>query len=213
MTARGTIVIAGILLSALTLAGCVTVVEPPKAGLTEAEVQHFSHWNMDQSWYYTGISDELRPSVDQFVYVDPSDLGEPFVTCMNEAGYAQYQTESGGYSITDHEIDEQETITAYICTAKYQVDPRDYLLNSEQLGYLYDYYRTTLLPCLARAGFTDVGRIPARQKMEQFNPWNPYDGLPQDVFVKLTSKSLLVQMCPAAPPGSGFEMQWPGDYN
>ncbi len=210
MTVRGTVAIAGILLAALALAGCVTVVEPPKAGLTDAEAQSIVHENLDQFWTNTGLSDEqLRPEITPIALLSSAEATSAFITCMNEAGYSQYSTAyGGGYSVADHPIDTKEKLALYRCNARYQMDPREYRLNRAQLEYLYDYYQTTLIPCLARAGFVDLEQVATREQMLQYGGWNPYYSLPADTYAALTSESEVVRMCPATPVGSGFEMQW-----
>ncbi len=213
MTARGRVAIAGILLSALAVIGCVTVIEPPKSGFTDAEVDRMTQRRVDQNWNYVGVTDELQPDVGPVILLPSKDLAPMYALCMNEAGYDQYSVSpSGGYGILDHIVDEEEIATQYVCEARYQVDPRESALNEKQLNYLYDYYETMLEPCLARAGFTEFEQFSSRTDMDGEYPWNPYYGLPQEIFVKLTSKSQLVRMCPAAPVDSGFTMYWPGDY-
>ena len=211
--ARGRIAVAGILLAGLVLTGCVSVVEPPLPGVSDAEAERVTERGLDDAWSYSGISDQLRPNVERSGYTPLEDFGALFVLCMNDAGYPQYfGGEVGGYSMTDHVIDQDETIANYICTAKYQVDPREYMLNREQLEYLYDYYQRTLIPCLARAGLTDLEYIPTREEALQTGPWNPYYSLPDDTYATLTSESQLVRMCPPIPPGVDMKVYLPGSY-
>ena len=207
---RSSLAVAGILLAGLVLTGCVTVNSPPKPGLTQAERQEQLQRTADELWKSTGLPEGQRPAIDNLAPVGLDNVYDAFVTCMNRNGYHEYQTTpDGGYTIDNGDASTEETITVFRCQVTYQVDPNAYVLNSAQLAYLYDYYQDALVPCLVRAGYPDVALAsPTRREMIENGGWNPYVGVPNDIFSQLTSTSPLVRMCPPVPEEMGLDLQW-----
>lgn len=91
--------------------------------------------------------------------------------CMRSAGFADY--------VIAESDDEQRALDE--CVARYPAESAFSVYpSSAQLEQLYDYYRDTLVPCLAAHGFVSQGEAPSREEFTAARGqrrWTPYDAL------------------------------------
>jgi hypothetical protein len=149
--------------------------------------------------------DETRPDVQLIRYTSPRELAALKVECLNSAGFPDVTLTPDNAIAYGPVPPEQELafgLASYTCAAQYLVDPIYRVpLSAEQLGELYDYYLSGLIPCLADRGYptTDVpskGTFVANYASEG---WNPYQQsaplMAQDEWTRVN------QECPQWPSG------------
>jgi hypothetical protein len=178
----------------VSLAGC-SGASAPAPGLTSDEYAQIIREKQDFDWNRTNLRAELRPEIGLTVLTEPQSFGSALVTCLNSQGaddftydhgtvtYTPRSGELGSSSSTEEqvfaqELNDQTTIDMYYCSEKYQVDPSIVpLLTSRQLDYIYDYYVTSLVPCLREHG-VKVTSAPSRLLFappgQHELTWNPY---------------------------------------
>lgn len=187
----------------LALAGCTTVpVGEPRSGLSDAEEQLYAQ-SFALEW--AGIEVPGAPAVSVVSYVPPAGWGTVIAGCMNAAGYEDYSATRSGLSYSARESD-AESLALYTCIGQYPVrgDFSAYA-NKAQLEYLYDYFRDSLIPCLAREGYLVPGTAPSKESFTAVTVlprWNPYGALidrpPADVR----------ERCPASPFAGGLTVRY-----
>jgi hypothetical protein len=142
-------------LTAGLLTGCATP-PPVSPALTEAERDAFTAERNDARWqrFFSDRTDIQPPEIEVVAYVEPGGTLRRWASCINEAGYEQVREYGDGLTFN---VDRSEVDAAYLafytCAAQYPVDPAQLgYLSQRQLGLLWDYYETRLLPCLALNG-------------------------------------------------------------
>lgn len=71
--------------------------------------------------------------------------------------------------------------------------------SDDELAYTYDYYRQSLVPCLATLGFRTLAPPSRGSFLDSGGNWSPYDS----VFSALLSSeeiATMARVCPEAPP-------------
>lgn len=187
----------------LLLTGCSTVVAP-EPGLTADELDALRQYRAEGLWAATGLYPDQRPANPPVTTVSAEELPYAYVKCMNIAGFDDYAVQDDGYSVTgnDGESSELERLTNYLCAMSFDVEGEfESMPNASQIGYLYDYYAQTLVPCLAAHGYPP-DRVPTRTEFEaQGATWHPYFAMHADEWLELfADRSMLIE-CPPAPPG------------
>jgi hypothetical protein len=188
---------------ALTLAGCAPApVTEPLTGLSDEEEQLYAQ---SYALRWSGIEVGDAPSVDVVAYIPSAGWGTAVSGCMNAAGYADYTATPGGMTYpARNDADEERAL--YTCIGRYpvQADFSSYA-NKAQLEYLYDYFRDSLIPCLAAEGYVVPGQAPTREQFSEFTVqprWNPYNAL-------LTMPTTAVrERCPASPFAAGLTVRY-----
>lgn len=192
----------------LLLVGCVSAqpTMPPPPELSEAERQALVEQTLDDQWTYVSGSfpDAVRPSVDVVRFTTLEDQTAVLVECLNEAGFAATQNESGqGIEFEGIEAQaESYAMAYYTCQAEYPLDPlfRVPFTNAE-LEYLYYYTTGELTECVESHGY-ETTAPPSLQSFvesyEQGAAWSPFEavvGLSQSEFDELR------RACSQIPPG------------
>lgn len=155
----------------------------------------------------SGIELDVEPVVDVIAYVPPAGWGAAVAGCMNAAGYADYAASPRGMSYPARDEDDAgQALALYTCIGHYpvQADFSSYA-NKAQLEYLYDYFRNSLIPCLAAEGYIVPGTAPTREKFTSFTVeprWNPYNALPSQ------PDSAVRDACPASPFVGGLTVRY-----
>jgi hypothetical protein len=192
MVGRGILVVG----AALLLTGCVAHTSPPAAGLTDEEESLYSIVTAPSAG-----SNVLESDIEPVEYVPPAGWGTAVGGCMNAAGFPDYVGDGPNLRLPtgDAGVSYEQSLAFYVCLAKYPV-AADYssYINLEQLGYLYDYFRDSLIPCLGAAGYSMTGDVPTREEFVVITKephWHPYDALSDAAL----NDVLLRQNCPASP--------------
>ena len=173
---RFTAVAAAVLLA---LCGCAPTQTLPPAPAGD-ELDELIAVELDFQWQYVGLPpDGERPAVERERIVSGAEAQAVHHDCMVDAGYEDYTDAVGaifgGASIAMR-------VAIYECSARFPVPPSEFNLYSEnQLEFLYDYYVTSVIPCLEATG-VHVKDVPPRDEFvhpERFNlfSWSPFEGL------------------------------------
>ena len=188
---------------ALALAGCaVAPVTEPATGLTDEEQLLYAQ-SFALEW--SGIELADAPFVDVVAYVPSAGWGTAVSGCMNAAGYSDYSATRAGMTYPTRET-EQETRELYACIGKFPVQS-DFsaYANKAQLEFIYDYFRDSLVPCLAAEGYVVPGEAPSREQFIAFTVtprWNPYGALQADPPESVRER------CPASPFAAGLTVRY-----
>jgi hypothetical protein len=189
----------------LALAGC-TAVGPPPSGFSPRQWNERHELELDLSWQRTGLADSLRPPAPDTVAISPEEWAEAFATCMNDAGFDNYQAQGSGVMITEvsqtPEVADAQSIARYTCDASFRIAGYEGY-NDAEIDYLYDYYRDELIPCLALHLVEIAPRdVPTRQQFSEFfGGWNPYGAVTPGSQKVLFSDASIADECPDSPPG------------
>lgn len=167
-------------LAAALLTACAS--PPPSPALTEAERADYLAERNDVRWtrFFADRDDITPPEIEVVAYVPPQGSLRLWASCINEAGFEEVREYGDGLAFG---VDRSEVDAAYLafytCTAQYPIDPIALGYRSQrQLGLLWDYYDTRLLPCLALAGTPSAFEVSREDfvalGLEGVAP-NPYD--------------------------------------
>lgn len=195
------------LLVLLALTGCVQATHPPSSGFTDEQSMARALEYAD-ALYPDGLPDGYTVTI-----VEPQDLGDAIVGCLAERGFDNYSAIGDGVLWEGNDaVSEAEGQAWNLCSTVWQADPADTgALNEQQLGYLYDYYRESVVPCLAMAGITLPDPPTRAQFIASGGIWQPV--LPQSEtyvsggfdlgsspWVRSTPGGDLMARCPTWPP-------------
>ncbi len=201
--------------SVVLLCGCASVTAP-QPGLDSDEEADLKQYIADLNWQVTGLSDDLRPPPPRVTTVSPDDRVPAYVKCMNIAGFDNYRaTGGGGFEIGDASMDDRtdaELIADYVCNLSFEVDGQyDGWLNSGQLGYIFDYYRDSLVPCLETLGY-EVQDAPSRAEfIRTLGGWHPYFAVRESQQALFFDDARVIDECapmPAGIPDLGYAHLW-----
>lgn len=177
----------------LALAGCSTVAAPPP-GLSVSERAALQDRLRERAWQNTGLPDDSRPPDPLVVEVPIDEWGETYERCMANAGFPSYQYNGGDQP-------DDVTMAEYVCNVSLWPDAEQGWYNAAQLGYLYDYFDQTLVPCIALHG-GEVVDAPSRQEFfELFGGWSPYTSMRAADTQRIFSDKTVLRDCPPMPPG------------
>lgn len=164
----------------VALAGCVTPREPPP-GPSVSELENRAASRIDLAWANTGLEGKVdRPSV---AMVSATATFDQLAACVDSSGCSNWGIGDGidGPELSlggAGEYPEQQQLSFYICFASYPADLTfgEVRLSDAQLDYLYDYYRSWVMPCLAIDDVVPT-RVPTREEFTsgEWRGWNPYD--------------------------------------
>ncbi len=173
--------IAVALLSVLALAGCVAA---PPPGPSDSDLAAFNEHLLDETWARTGLADTAeRPDVSDGAALDEGEWSDALADCMVDGGITSFGTSYSpdlGFSYIPAdgttEVAAEDKLLFYACVARHPMVPGGYFeaLTDEQLDYVYDYYQTTLVPCMILNGFAPTA-APSRVEFHAIaGQWNPY---------------------------------------
>lgn len=192
------------IVAVLALSGCATV-SLPDPGMSDAELERYHRLQSDSSWENTNLADDLRPPAAAAQEVTGEQWAQIVADCMNAAGFDNYQAADGGLYIqyVSRPADDAtaEVVANFSCNENIWVEgEEEYLLNSAQIDYLYDYYQDMLVPCLF-VHEVEVGDLPTRELFMGANGgWNPYFTVASASWPLLEDGTVFTE-CPAMPPG------------
>lgn len=192
-----------VIAATLALAGCTAApVAEPLSGLSDDEELLYAQ-SFALEW--AGIEVPNAPEVDVVAYVPPAGWGTVVAGCMNAEGYLDYSATTYGMTYPSRESD-AESLALYTCIGRYPVrgDFSSYA-NEQQLEYLYDYFRDSLIPCLAGEGYLVPGTAPTRETFTEFTVlprWNPYNALTERPPTEVRER------CPASPFAGGLTVRY-----
>jgi hypothetical protein len=165
-------------LVALGLVACVPTSTVP-SGPSDEETAAIIATRIDQAWANTGLEGRVeRPSVQRESEPATFDqLAECFAT-EGISGWGLSDGATGPALTVEGGATDAELASFYWCFARYPTDtPLGTLrFTDEQLEYLYDYYRSWVIPCLALSS-VEISSVPTREQFLSGNwsGWTPYD--------------------------------------
>lgn len=164
----------GALIVLLSLTGCVHATTPLQSSFTDAERDAYARDRIEQIWAMSG-TDREPPADLSVIFVSPGDWGTTVVNCLSEAGFSNYTPLDYGFSWEGSASTPEEDYARLVCMASWQVDPAESgVMGPEQLGYLYDFYRESTVPCLERLGMTVLEAPTRAQFIETGGNWYPF---------------------------------------
>ena len=149
----------------------------------------------------------LRPDVSIGRTVNDRGRRSAIVGCLQDAGIAaelvfgriEYSNRAGQSPL-------DVAVSYYACTAAFPtIDRVTGNLDADQLGALWDYYSTSLRPCLAASGYR-TWRPPDRADFiapDGYHTWNPYLPL-RGVRLPPDEMDELDAACPVVPAWLDF---------
>jgi hypothetical protein len=170
---RLTIVVIACAIGGLSLGGVVLAIRPlhevpPPA--TDHDVEQLMAYRLDALWELTGLPDSERPH-PVVNHDEERDGVSDFVLCMSGRGYGDFVltvSDFGAvvqirYVMLTADLSDQAKRDWYDCYAAESGMPgiNDWPASIEQLDYTYDYYKESLIPCLAANGM-HVTYVPSR---------------------------------------------------
>lgn len=177
MIARAaSLALAGVL--AVVLAGCVTPREPPPPP-DATDLADVAQLRFDQAWQRSGLQGTAeKPDIKPLGEASFEALSE----CIAAAGVEEWMMSDGSDGVTlDAGInaDADEQLALHLCFAQHPVGSVGgrIALSRDQLDYLYDYYKSWVIPCLALESVS-VLRVPTREEFlsAEWQGWTPYNG-------------------------------------
>ena len=149
--------------SALLLAGCAPAVDLPPP-ITQAEAKKVMA-DQQLSWWESMFPGEPMPVVDPIEFVDPNTYGTQSNDCLKAANLEGISfSPDGGWTTTTGSREQLDLINRalFICSAEYPYDTSDPadmgLLSDEQIGWIWSYNKTRLVPCLQQLGYAVTNR-------------------------------------------------------
>ena len=197
--------------SMVLLGGCVATTEIPAGGMSRSELLEVRAAQLDVAWERLDLPDELRPAEREFTVVPGDEWAARVAGCMTAAGYENYEAVDGRIQVGKASTLSEpsgEKLDFYECRVLFQSDPADGAeLNREQRDYLYDYYLTSLVPCLELQG-VHIEDPPTREEFAETGVgvgWNPYYAMDALSFGEVVADDALLAACPSFPGDSRFD--------
>jgi hypothetical protein len=200
-----------IVISTLAVSGCAAESpspspeqgEPLSQNLTEVEEQLVGSY-LDNAWrnVLTAHPDAVRPQVERVRLIDQADWTTVIPDCLAELGHHVVPDAHGSWSVKGGPGSEPYFIAFYTCEAMYPVHPKfNASLSDAQLTRLYDYFVTSLKPCLEAEGY-EVPPAPSLQTFletyHQDGGWFLHEGV-ADAGVGPDESARLNRVCPPVP--------------
>lgn len=163
---------------ALAVTACMpTRATPP--GPTDEETAAVIATRIDQAWANTGLDGVVdRPSVQRETKPATFDQLAECIAAEGVSGWGLSDGPTGpALSVVGGATDD-ELSSFYWCFARFPTDTAigTVRLTDDQLDYLYDYYASWVMPCLALKSIV-VSSVPTRKQFVTagWSNWNPYD--------------------------------------
>ena len=197
--------------SMVLLGGCVTTSQLPEGGMSRDELLIVRAAQLDVAWERLDLPDEIRPAEQGFTVVPSDEWAQRVAGCMSDAGYDNYGVRDQRLQIgkaSSLSEPRTEAIDFFVCRALFQRDLTDGVeLNRGQRDYLYDYYLTSLVPCLELQG-VQIEDSPTRDEFAASGVgigWNPYYAMDALSFGEVVADDALLAACPSFPSDSRFD--------
>jgi hypothetical protein len=195
-------------LAVLALTGCV--VSPP-APPTEEDAQRYYNAMLEKTWVGTGLSGLMdRPRVTAAEPVPARRWTLALVDCMTEKGFVLEgfaRNPDSGYRLVGaapllSQTASDGQLAFYMCLAANppsEIEDQGFL-SVPQLDYVYDYYLTWVVPCLAQHGW-NLRSAPTREEfIELEGNWSPYTAIEVDDVGDFETSA---ELCGASRPPLG----------
>lgn len=191
-----------------SVSGCAQDSLPPiptAPPLTEAEAGEItSDFLRSRAEHIKGTFPGIElPSPERVRYVDKGEYAQVVSDCLTELGFPAQPNDDGGITYSPVPPDDQaeaQSIASYTCDVMYPLNPeslRPY--TDEQLSFLYDYARLTLVPCLEQAG-APAPELPSKQEFvdnfQQAGAWDPH----VQARTMGDEGAQIAEKCPMVPP-------------
>lgn len=194
--------IAAVALVALSLSGCVA--EPPPGPSPDAISAHRAEI-LEKTWANTGLTGEA-PTAETQVASTEMEWIEAISGCLAEGGVMASGWSFGsdeGYALLEQSgggVDDPAAQRVfYVCVATYAApNETDAVLSDAQLNYIYDYYVSTLVPCMIMNGFTPTTAPTRVEFLALAGQWNPYYSV--DVGLGPVQYEQIERICGAERP-------------
>jgi len=161
---------------AVSLSACVSPGLPP-SGPSDQERAARLIERVDRAWANTGLDGTVSRPAIELASLTPN-MGQ-FSECLTTQGIEAWEMSEdalGGVTFGGGSTSSTEQLAFFTCYAQH---PFELTMGAElslaQLDYLYDYYRSWVIPCLALESIT-VSAVPSRAEFlgSPWQPWNPY---------------------------------------
>jgi hypothetical protein len=175
------------------------------AGITASQKRAATMDNLDARWsaLTSGVGLE-RPQTAIVRYTTYLDLGPTVAACLNRDGYGVRWTAKDGIVAQPLRLKDQFPYqrARFVCESQYPEEPAELgYLSPQQARYLFDYWESSLVPCLRSQGVTvaDIAPIADFRSGDQLvgpalNPYSHVLSSPKGMVV-----SLLYGKCPPFP--------------
>jgi hypothetical protein len=175
------------------------------AGITASQRQAATMDNLDARWsaLTSGVGLE-RPRIAIVRYTNYLDVGPTVAACLNRDGYGVRWTARDGIVSQPLRLKDQFPYqrARFLCESQYPEDPAELgYLSQQQARYLYDYWESSLIPCLRSQGVTvaDIAPIADFRSGDQLvgpalNPYSHVLSAPKGMVV-----AMLYGRCPPFP--------------
>ena len=173
--------VAAIALAALS--GCTATTALPEP-LSDTELDERVTAELDRQWEFTGLDgvvERPQPPVEKVTSID--GFSAEFSQCMADAGFAAWGVSERGLDMTMVNSDRapstpEQQLSFYRCTARF---PGVDTLSPAQQDFVYDYYRSWLIPCIELQGY-EITAPPTREGFHTSRAdvgwqWAPYGAL------------------------------------
>lgn len=165
----------------VTVAGCTERREPPPPpDAPDAEV--VTQQRIDQVWERSGLEatverPQVEPSADRSF--------EALSACISDEGIDDWMMSDGpdgpGLDAMSASNTVDVQLALYVCFARHPTKTLSdgASMSPEQLDYLYDYYGSWLIPCLASQSIAVI-QAPSREEFVSgvWTGWTPYSSAP-----------------------------------
>lgn len=154
-----------------------------------------------------GIGLDPMPAIPELVqWVPAEDFAAAQAVCLQGEGWdVVYDAEVDAVVANGVTASQQAAyeLSQWMCQARFSADPRAWVpLSEKQLGMVYDYYASTLVPCLESHGYA-APPLPTREVFvsEYGKPtmWHP------SAFLSAEDRATLESACPLSP---GLDSLW-----
>jgi hypothetical protein len=175
------------------------------AGISASQKHAATMDNLDARWsaLTSGVGLE-RPRVAIVRYTNYLNFGPTVASCLNRDGYGVRWTAKDGIVAQPLRLKDQFPYqrARFLCESQYPQEPAELgYLSQQQARYLFDYWESSLVPCLRSQGIT-VADIPPiadsrggyRLVGPALNPYSHVLSSPKGMIV-----SLLYGRCPPFP--------------
>lgn len=151
---------------------------------TEQEAAEGYEQLLAESWLLSGLADSVeRPVTITESALPTAEWNEALLECMQDAGYegfaiaywqgSGYRVEPGPEQVSA-DVEPATQLAFYLCLSKHSFDTSESpLLTTAQLDYIYDYYASWFVPCLAHSGFPLRATLTREQYLAVGGAWSP----------------------------------------
>jgi len=141
---------------------------PPNVVIDAEKSEELRLRNEDATWEWAVLQrypDAQRPAVPFDEYVEVDEQRDLVLDCYVDSG-VPHQVSLDGEGIEKTMVTEEQVIAAFVCDSRFTPVPSDDF-TPEQMGWFYDYWVSSYIPCREANGFTiteESGPTPTREE-------------------------------------------------